>query len=188
GGRVLKIIQKSEGVVQAGAPLLEIGDPKALEIAVDVLTSDAVHIHPSNPVVIEDWGGQPLAASVRLVEPSAFTRVSSLGVEEQRVNAVIDLNAPYEAWADLGDGYRVEARIQVYRANDAIRVPASALFRSSKQWAVFEVASGVAKLRIVELGRRNNDHAEVIKGISPGTRVIVHPSDKVVDGASVEAQ
>jgi HlyD family secretion protein len=188
GGRVLKVIQKSEGVVQAGAPLLEIGDPKALEIAVDVLTSDAVHIHPSNPVVLEDWGGKPLAASVRLVEPSAFTRVSSLGVEEQRVNAVIDLNEPYEAWAALGDGYRVEARIQIYRAEQATRVPASALFRSGKQWAVFVVASGVAKLRALELGRRNDEQAEVIKGIAAGEHVVLHPSDQVEDGVSVEMQ
>lgn len=186
GGRVLRVIQKSEGVVQAGAPLLEIGDPKALEIVVDVLTSDAVNIHPSNPVTIEKWGGPPLSARVRLVEPSAFTRISSLGVEEQRVNTVIDLSTPYEKWAALGDGYRIEARIQVYRAEQATRVPASALFRSGKEWAVFVVSSGVARLRAVKLGQRNDEHAEALEGLATGDRVIVHPSDKVHDGAAVK--
>jgi len=186
GGRVLRVIQKSEGVVQAGAQLLEIGDPRALEIVVDVLTSDAVNIHASNPVSIEKWGGGALSAGVRLVEPSAFTRISSLGVEEQRVNAVIDLNAPYEQWVALGDGYRVEARIQVYRAGKATRVPASALFRSGKEWSVFAVVSGVAKLRTLKVGQRNDEHAEVLAGVVSGDRVILHPSDRVKDGQAVE--
>jgi HlyD family secretion protein len=186
GGRVLRVIQKSEGVVQAGAQLLEIGDPRALEIVVDVLTSDAVDIHASNPVTIEKWGGEPLSAAVRLVEPSAFTRISSLGVEEQRVNTVIDLSAPYEKWADLGDGYRVEARIQVHLAKRATRVPVSALFRSGKEWSVFVVISGVAKLRTVKLGLRNDEHAEALAGLVTGDRVILHPSDKVKDGEAVE--
>lgn len=185
GGRVLRVIQKSEGVVQAGAQLLEIGDPRALEIVVDVLTSDAVNIHASNPVTIEKWGGEPLSARVRLVEPSAFTRISSLGVEEQRVNTVIDLSAPYEKWADLGDGYRVEARVQVYRAENATRVPASALFRSGTEWAVFTVVSGVARLRTVQLGQRNDEHAQALAGVVAGERVILHPSDKVKDGEAV---
>ncbi len=187
-GRVLKVLQKSEGVVQAGASLLELGDPRALEIVADVLTSDAVHVHPGSPVTIEAWGGAPLAASVRLVEPSAFTKVSSLGVEEQRVNAVIDLTAPYAEWAELGDGYRVEARIQVYRNASATRVPASALFRSGQKWATFVVEDTKARLRLVDIGRRNDSHAEVLKGLSVGERVIIHPSDQVSDGVRVDAE
>lgn len=184
-GRVLKVIQQSEGVIQAGAPLLEVGDPRALEIVVDVLTSDAVHIKPSRPVSIDEWGGKPLQAIVRMVEPSAFTRVSSLGVEEQRVNAVIDLNAPYEKWSALGDGYRVEARIQVYRAEKKVRVPAGALFRRGQDWAAFAVIDGHAKLRKLQLGQRNDVHAEVSRGLSAGDRVIIHPSDQVSDGVEV---
>jgi HlyD family secretion protein len=184
-GRVLKVLQQSEGVVAAGAPLLEVGDPGALEIAVDVLTSDAVHIKPGRTVAIEEWGGPPLKAAVRMVEPSAFTKVSSLGVEEQRVNTIIDLNEPYERWSDLGDGYRVEARIVVYRADKKTRVPAGALFRRERDWAAFAVVNGRAELRKVELGRRNDVHAEVEKGLAVGERVIVHPSDQVADGVEV---
>ena len=184
-GRVLKVIQQSEGVVPAGAPLLEVGDPRALEIVVDVLTSDAVNIKPSRPVTIEEWGGSPLQAAVRMVEPSAFTRVSSLGVEEQRVNAIIDLNVPYEKWSALGDGYRVDARIQIYRAENKTRVPSGALFRRGQDWAAFAVIDGRARLRKLRLGRRNDEHAEVSKGLSAGERVIIHPSDQVSDGAQV---
>ncbi len=184
-GRVLKVIQKSEGVVPAGAPLLEVGDPSALEIVVDVLTTDAVHIRPSRPVKVEEWGGKPLSGVVRMVEPSAFTRVSSLGVEEQRVNTIIDLNAPYAEWAALGDGYRVEARIQVYRAEKKTRVPVGALFRRGQQWAAFAVVGGKAELRTLTLGRRNDVHAEVHKGLTLGERVIIHPSDQVKPGVEV---
>lgn len=184
-GRVLKVFQQSEGVVQAGAQLLEVGDPSAMEIAADVLTSDAVHIEAGAPVVIEEWGGAPLAARVRLIEPSAFTRVSALGVEEQRVNAVVDLNEPYEKWKALGDGYRVEARIQVYRNPKAIMVPWSSLFRRGADWAVFVAKDGKAQLRVIEVGRRNDTEAEVKNGLSSGERVVLHPSDRVADGVEV---
>jgi HlyD family secretion protein len=185
-GRVLKVIHESEGVIAAGAPLIELGDPKALEIVVDVLTSDAVAIRPGSPATVEEWGGVPLQAVVRLVEPSAFTRMSALGVEEQRVNAVIDLTVPYETWKELGDGYRVEARVQVYRSEDAVVVPQSALFRSGGSWATFVVEQNIAKLRSVRLGRRNDTNAEVVEGLSVGENVIVHPNDQVVDGVEVE--
>ncbi len=185
-GRVLKVINVSEGVVQAGAPLLELGDPRALEIVVDVLTSDAVAIRTGSPASVEEWGGVPLSAAVRLIEPSAFTRVSALGVEEQRVNAVIDLSAPYESWRELGDGYRVETRIEVYRSDDAIVVPQSALFRSGDTWAVFVVENHVANLRSVRLGKRNDTSAEVVEGLREGEQVIVHPNDQVADGVEVQ--
>jgi HlyD family secretion protein len=184
-GRVLKIIQQSEGVVQPGTPLLEIGDPKALEIVVDVLTSDAVHIHAGSPVTIDEWGGEPLLAAVRTVEPSAFTRISALGVDEQRVNAVIDLSSAYEEWTQLGDGYRVEARIEVFRGEASLNLPQSALFRHDGRWAVFVIEAGRAALRTIEIGRRNDRHAEILSGLNEGAHVVVRPSDKVVDGVEV---
>lgn len=184
-GQVLKVFQQSEGVVQAGAPLLEVGDPQALEIAVDVLTSDAVQIRAGAPAILEHWGGAPLKATVRLIEPSAFTRVSSLGVEEQRVNAILELNSPYEQWKPMGDGYRVEARIETYRNPSAVKVPWSALFRRNDEWAVFLVKDGVARVAPVVVGKRSASHAEVMSGLSPGERVVVHPSDKLQDGAAL---
>lgn len=184
-GRVLRVVQVSEGVVQAGTNLLEIGDPSALEIAVDVLTSDAVHVVPGAPVTIDEWGGAPLAATVRMIEPSAFTRLSALGVEEQRVNAVMDVVTPYESWKALGDGYRVAARIEVYRNEDSVMIPWSALFRRGQSWAVFTFEAGVARLRPLRIGRRNELDAEVLEGLDAGARVILHPSDKISDGALV---
>ncbi len=185
-GRVLRLIQQSEGVVQAGTPLLEVGDPAALELVVDVLTSDAVSIKPGHHVQIDEWGGPPLNAVVRNVEPSAFTRVSALGVDEQRVNAVIDLRDPYDKWAALGDGYRVEARIEVLRTDDVLLVPQSALFRASGQWATYLLVDDVARLTRVSVGRRNDQEAEITAGLSPGARLVVHPSEKVKDGVSVQ--
>lgn len=186
GGRVLRVIQQSEGVVQPGTPLLELGDPRALEIVVDVLTKDAVNVEPGNAAVVEDWGGQPLPAQVRLVEPSAFTRTSALGVEEQRVNTIIDLSAPYEEWSELGDGYRVEARIEVARARNVVRVPASCLFRRDGEWSAFVLDGEVARLRPLRVGLRNDREVEVVEGIQVGQRVVLHPSDRVKDGVAVE--
>ena len=184
-GRVLEVIQESEGVVQAGAPLLELGNPAALEIVIDVLTRDAVQIARGAPATIERWGGEPLHAKVRLVEPSAFTRLSSLGVEEQRVNAILDLDEPYEVWSALGDGYRVEARITIWRGEDVIKVPASALFRHDQGWAVFVVEGELARLAAVEIGQRNGLEAEVVSGLEVGAQVVLHPSDRVADGVEV---
>jgi len=184
-GRVLRVIQQSEGAVQAGTPLLEVGDPAALEIVVDVLTSDAVDIQPSAPVHIERWGGEPLEAVVRLVEPSAFTRVSSLGVEEQRVNAIIDLRSPRPKWTALGDGYRVEARIVTWQAERVLKVPANAAFRHAEGWAVFVVDDDVARLRPVELGKRSGVELQIAAGLEKGERVVTHPSDRVADGVKV---
>ncbi len=184
-GRVLRVFQESEGVTQAGAPLVELGDPAALEIVVDVLTRDAVQIERGAATTIERWGGDPLQGNVRLLEPSAFTRISSLGVEEQRVNAVVDLDHPYEEWESLGDGYRVEARITVWRAEDVVKVPASALFRHDDGWAVFETRDGVAKRVRVQVGRRSDLEAQIESGLQANARVIVHPSDRVEDGVEV---
>lgn len=185
-GAVLRVLQQSGGVVQPGTPLVELGDPAHLEIAVDVLTSDAVHIEPGDPVVIERWGGeQALDGHVRAIEPSAFTRTSALGVEEQRVNVVIDLDSPREDWERLGDGYRVETRIVIWQADDVLRVPANAVFRHGDGWAVYRVANGVAELVPVETGRRNGLFVQIEDGLSEGDQVVAHPSDRVRDGVEV---
>jgi HlyD family secretion protein len=184
-GRVLRVLQESERIVAAGTPLVEIGEPSDLEIVVDVLSTDAVRIRPGAPVRIVDWGGEgELAAAVRRVEPSAFTKVSALGVEEQRVNVVADLQEPAPG---LGDGFRVEARIQVWEGSELVLVPASALFRAGKHWAVFVVDAGVARRREVEVGERGEAAAEIRGNLSEGEKVILHPSDQLADGARVEA-
>jgi HlyD family secretion protein len=181
------VLQESEGVVLPGAALLEIGDPRALEVVVDVLTSDAVDIRPGAPVRITRWGGDSaLRARVHRVEPSAFTRISALGVEEQRVNVLIDLDEPRERWAALGDGFRVEASIEVWRAADALKVPAGAVFRHDPGWAVFRVRDGRAALQSISLGRRSGTVAEVLGGLEPEEQVVVYPGDNVVDGVRVE--
>lgn len=184
-GRVLKVIRESEGVVQAGTPLLELGDPVALEIVVDVLTSDAVLIQPGAAVSVDRWGGASLDARVRLVEPSAFTRLSALGVEEQRVNVVIDLVAPQELSRTLGDGYRVEAHITVWEGDDVVQVPASAVFRHEGGWAVFRVSGTSAALQTVEIGKRNGRAVQITSGLESGTAVVLHPSDRVTTGVEV---
>ena len=187
-GRVLKVLHESEGVVQPSTPLVELGDPTALEITVDVLTSDAVSIAPGAPVDVTRWGGDPLEGRVRSVEPSAFTRLSALGVEEQRVNVQIDLVSPRERWQRLGDGYRVEVQIVVWEAERVAKVPASAVFRRDQGWAAFRVEAGVAGLTPIEIGHRTSREVEVVRGLEPAMSVIVHPSDRVADGVKVAAQ
>jgi len=187
-GKVLAIHRESEGVTSPGAPLVELGDPRALEIVVDVLTRDAVRIESGAEAMVERWGGDPLPAKVVLVEPSAFTRLSSLGVEEQRVNVILDVEAPYEVWSKLGEGYRVEARMTVWHEDDIVKVPTAALFRSGKAWAVFCVDGDHAKVCPVKLGERSRREAQVLEGLSAGQQVIVHPSDAVEDGTLITAE
>ena len=188
-GRVLRVLQRSEGVVQAGTPVIEVGDPAALEIVIDVLSQDATRIRPGAPAEIVRWGGAtPLRAHVRTVEPSAFTKLSALGVEEQRVNVVIDLDEPHEAWESLGDGYRVEARISVWQGDDVLFVPASAVFRHGDDWATFVIEDGDARVRVVDLGQTNGLETEVISGVEEGDLVIAYPSDSVRDGVAVRAR
>lgn len=184
-GRVLRVIQESAGPVAAGADLLELGDPSALEIVVDVLTSDAVRIPSGAHVAIDRWGGEALSGHVRTVEPAAFTRVSSLGVEEQRVNVIIDLDDPHERWAALGDGYRVEAHVVVVEVEGALLVPASAVFRHGEGWAVYSIRDEHAHLAAVEVGERNGVSVEVRSGLDEHETVIVHPSEHVTDGSFV---
>jgi len=185
-GRILKIIRESESVVAAGEPLVEIGDPVQLEIVADLLSSDAVRVDAGDPVTIEEWGGGALLqGEVRRVEPAGFTKVSALGIEEQRVNVVIDFGDPHEAWRRLGHGYRVEVRIVVWQAESVLRVPIGALFRDGGNWAVFTVLNGRAVLRHVTLGQRNSDFAEVQDGLADGASVVLHPSDRIADGTRI---
>jgi HlyD family secretion protein len=187
-GVVLAVLQENAGVVQPGTPLVEIGDPQALEIVVDVLTTDAVRIPVAARTEILRWGGdEALAARVQRMEPKAFTRNSSLGVEEQRVNVILELTTPQGQWAALGDGYRVEASITVWEADDALRIPASAVFRHDGEWSVFVAEAGFARLRPVKLGQRNGMEAQVIEGLSDGEQVILHPGERVVDGVAIAA-
>lgn len=188
-GRVLRVFQESAAVVQPGTQLMELGDPENLEAVIDVLSSDAVKISPGAKVRLEHWGGDhPLEGRVRLVEPSGFTKVSSLGVEEQRVNVIIDLADSSARREALGDAFRVEARIVVWESSDALKLPASALFRRGRDWAVFVVEESRAVLRVVEVGARNDLEAQVLKGLREHDVVIVHPSDRVADGLAVTAR
>jgi HlyD family secretion protein len=185
-GRVLRVFQESAAVVTPGIPLVELGDPRDLEVEVDVLSRDAVKINPGDHVLLEHWGGdRPLDGRIRLVEPSAFTKISTLGVEEQRVYAIVDLVDPPEDRSTLGDGFRVEARIIIDEAASALMVPTSALFRIGGNSAVFLVKDGAVHQQIVQIGRQNGLHAEVLDGLQEGDLVVVHPSDQVEEGVSV---
>ena len=188
-GLVLNVTQESEAVVQPGTPILAIGDPRDLEVVVDVLSTDAVEIHPGAAVAIEHWGGPGvLAGRVRRVEPAAFTKISTLGVEEQRVNVLIDIVSPEKDWAGLGDAYQVDARITEFTRDNATIVPAGALFRIGEKWNVYVVKDGRAQLRTITLLRRSGGFAAVTAGVQPGDRVIVYPSDRVAAGVRVNAQ
>ena len=184
GGRVLRVVEESERVVIAGAPLVEVSNPSKLEVVIELLSTDAVKVSPGAKVFIEAWGGPAaLEAQVRLIEPSAFTKVSALGIEEQRVNVIADLTAPSSA---LGDGYRVEGRIVVWHSDTVLQVPVSALFRSGDVWSLFVVEDGRARLRQVEVGERTPLAAEIKSGVEADEEVIVHPANEITDGTRVE--
>ena len=185
-GRVLRVVHDSAGPIAAGAPLIEIGDPRALEIVVDVLSSDAARITRGMPVAVEAWGGEPaLQGEVRRVEPSAFTRISALGVEEQRVKVIAAISDPPVA---LGDGFRIEARIFTWRSERVATVPASAVFRNSDHWAVYAVENGRARLRPIDIGHRGRREVEVTGGLTAGATVILHPTDRIADGTAIVAR
>ncbi|MCG8359771.1 MAG: HlyD family efflux transporter periplasmic adaptor subunit [Kiloniellales bacterium] len=185
-GRILKVVHESEGVVQPGQALLEIGDPADLEIVSDLLSEDAVKVSAGQRVMIEQWGGpHVLNGVVERVEPFGFMKVSALGIEEQRVNVIVDFTDPLEQRARLGHGYRVELRIVLWESEDVLRVPLTALFRNGDDWALFVANDGRVERRRVTLGQRNGLEAEILEGLSPGESVVVHPSDKVVDGARI---
>lgn len=184
---VLKVLHESEGTVQAGSPLLEVGDPASLEVEVEVLSSQAVKIKPGAKVLFDRWGGdQALEGVVRVIEPTGFTKVSALGVEEQRVRVIADLTSPREEWQRVGDGYRVEARFVVWEGVDVLQVPSNALFRHDHGWAVFVTDGGRAALRPIEIGQRNGLQVQVLSGLAAGESVIAHPDDKIADGTRVK--
>ena len=188
-GVVLKVIQESATAVQSGMPLMEIGDPRDLEIVTDVLSTDAVEIRPGSDVAIDHWGGPGiLQGKVSRVEPSAFTKISTLGVEEQRVNVRIDLLSPLQQWSGLGDGYRVDTRITVYTKDDIEIVPSGALFRRGDGWSVYVVENGRTEVRAVEVLRRSGGFAAIGKGLQQGDRVIVYPGDQINAGIRVDAR
>jgi HlyD family secretion protein len=185
-GAVLRVFQESATVVAAGTRLLEVGDPTDLECEIDVLSTDAVKVRPGQRVLLEHWGGShTLQGRVRLREPSAFTKVSALGVEEQRVNIIVDLIDPPSKRPTLGDGYRVEARIVIWEGQNVCKVPAGALFRRGNGWAVFVLTSGKAILRTVEVGANSGLEAEIREGLDEGDQVVMHPSDRVQDGVAI---
>ena len=186
GGRVLRVFQESERVVTAGLPLLEVGDPTDIEARIEVLSRDAVGIKPGARTELLKWGGsQPLAGRVRLVEPAAFTKISALGVQEQRVNVLVDFVDPLSARPTLGDEYRVDARIVIWESSDVLKAPAGALFQQGQNWKTYAVASGSAKLIEVQVGQSNGLETEILSGLQAGDKVIVYPGDRIGDGVRV---
>jgi HlyD family secretion protein len=186
-GEVLTVLTEDAQVVQAGAPLMELGDPANLEIVVDVLSSDAVRIVPRAAAMVEGWGGGPIRAEVERVNPIAFTKVSALGIEEQRTSVILRLLDPPRKWSRLGHGFHVAAQIVAWEGKNRVLVPVGALFRHESKWAVFAVENDKARLRAITLGQRNGAFAEVLAGLAPGAVVIVHPGDTIADGVSVAA-
>ena len=184
-GRVLRIIQDSEAVIPAGAPLLEIGDPLDLEVVADLLSTDAVQIAAGSPVVIDGWGGRPVRGRVVRIDPAGFLKVSALGIEEQRVRTTIEFTDPAEAWARLGHDFRVIVHVTVWKGEDVLTVPIGSLFRKGKDWAVYAVRSGRAHSTVIKIGHRNAQTAEVLSGLSSGESVVLHPSDRLAEGTSV---
>ena len=185
-GRVLRVFEESARVLTAGTPLVEIGDPADLEVVIEVLSRDGAAIQPGTEVELEQWGGgEPLKARVRLVEPAAFTKISALGVEEQRVNVVADLVTPLEQRRGLGDSFRVEARIVVWKTEDALKVPVGGLFRRGQEWAGFVIEDGRASLREVQVGRSSDREMQVVGGLKEGEEVILYPGERVRDGQRI---
>lgn len=186
-GAVLRVLRESAGPVAAGAPIVELGDPTDLEVVLDLPTADAVRVHPGDRAVASGWGGgQGLAAVVRRVEPSAYTKISPLGVEEQRVDVLLDPVG--DGWSALGDGFSVDVQVVVEELREAVRVPTSALFRYGDGWALYAIEGGRARRRGVEVAARGGTTAAIRQGVRPGDRVVVHPGDEVADGVRVTVQ
>jgi HlyD family secretion protein len=186
-GQVLRVLTESEQVVQPGTPILEIGDPGNLEIMVELLSRDAVRVSVGAEASVTGWGGASIPAKVERVEPSAVTKVSALGIDEQRVKVILSLSAPPEDWRELGHGFRVIVRIALWRGEGALTIPVGALFRDGADWATFVVRDGRVALQRITLGERNEDLAQVLGGLDAGDEVILHPSDLVAEGGTVSA-
>lgn len=184
-GKVLRVLTESEQVVQPGTPILELGDPGNLEIVVELLSRDAVRVAEGAAATVSGWGGPSITAQVERVEPSAVTRVSALGIDEQRVTVVLRLTGAPDDWQGLGHGFRVIARIALWREEGVLTIPVGALFRDGPDWATYVVRDRRAEVQRIVLGERNEDYAQVLEGLAAGDRVILHPSDQVVPGVSV---
>ncbi len=184
-GRILRIFEKNDRVITAGTPIMEIGNPENIELVVDVLSTDALRIRPGNKILIEAQSAEPINARVRVIEPQAVTKVSALGVEEQRVNVIGEF---LTKGVKFGDNFRVDVRIVVWEGEGVLTVPSSALFREGEEWNVYIVASGKARKRAVKVGHQNNEAAQIIEGIAEGERVVLHPPNQLTDGASVSVQ
>lgn len=185
-GQILRVMQENEAVVPIGAPLVEVGDPANLEIVVDLLSTDAVKVSEGDAVLITRWGGEgALNARVRRVEPFGFMKVSSLGIEEQRVNVIVELTDPHDRWRRLGHGYQIDAAILRWQSDKVLQVPIGALFRQGADWAVFRVDNGQARLTSVKIGQMNDRTGQVLEGLKAGDRVVSHPGERVSDGTSV---
>ncbi len=186
-GKVLRVLQKSSAMLAAGTPVIEIGDPTDLEMEIDVLSQDAVQIRPGAKVYVDHWGGdKTLVGTVRLIEPGGFTKISALGVEEQRVNVIVDFSVPVTDRITLGDAYRIDARIALWESDRVLQAPSSALFRLGDEWCVFVVDShSRARRTVVKIGHRNSQGAEILEGLAEGDRVILHPGDNLRDGVLV---
>lgn len=188
-GRVLRVLRESEGFVQAGQGLVEIGNPERLEIVVDLLSIDAVKIKAGDPALIDNWGGKDVInARVRRVEPFGFTKVSALGIEEKRVNVVLDIISPRQEWETLGHGYQVDVRIVLWEDDEALKAPLTALFRNGKDWVVFVVEAGKAKKRIVEVGNTTSSEAQILSGLSAGDKIVVYPGEGIDEGIRIAAR
>jgi len=188
-GRVLRILHKSEGIVPVGTPLVEIGNPTDLEVNIEMLSTNAVRIKVGDEALIKRWGGtEDINARVRIIEPSGFTKISALGVEEQRVNVILSFTDPIEKWQTLGDAFRVEAAIIINRADNVLKIPLSALFRQNELWSVFKVIDGTVELQQVKVGQHNDRFAEIISGLEAGDTIITHPGNNVEQGVNVESR
>lgn len=185
-GRVLRILHKSESIVPVGTALVEIGDPSNLEVNIEMLSTNAVRVKVGDQALIKRWGGsEDISARVRVIEPSGFTKISALGVEEQRVNVILSFTDPIEKWQALGDAFRVEAAIIIDRADNVVKIPLSALFRYNEIWSVFKVVDGTVVLQTVEVARRNDRFAEIKNGLEVGEQIITHPGNSVEGGIRV---
>jgi HlyD family secretion protein len=185
-GAVYRVYRESEGVVNMGEPLMDIGNTGALEVRVEVLSSDAVKIKNGTPVLFKRWGNdEPLTGVVRLVEPAGFTKISSLGVEEQRVLVIVDIASPPAKWQVLGDGYRMETHFIIWEGKNVLQIPASAIFRLGNQWAVFVEENGKAHRRVVEVGQRNGLAAEILSGLKENEKVVAYPDDTIGEGTKI---
>lgn len=188
-GRVLSVAQESETIISAGATVAQVGDPRSLEIVLEMLTEDAVKVRAGAEVIIEQWGGaSDIKGKVRLVEPYGFTKTSALGIEEQRVNVIVDFDESYENWQHLAHAFKVVARVVWWESPEVVKVPMGALFRQRNRWAVYVVDNGFSRLRNVDVGHSTTREAEVVAGLKEGDTVILHPSDRIRDGARVASR